>query len=59
MTEIAILIACALACAAIGITVRGLCNQAREEGYSDGYRSGTYDALKTDLSAKSTTTKTQ
>lgn len=54
MTDLAILAACVLACIAVAVTVRGLCKESRDAGYSAGYRAGTYDALKTDISASKT-----
>ena len=41
-----------LTCLAMWIVIRTLLNQARDEGYKAGYKNGTYDALKTDIAAR-------
>jgi hypothetical protein len=54
MTTIAFTAAAILTCVAIWSLVYSIAEESRKQGYRAGYRNGTYDALKTDLSAKTT-----
>lgn len=43
-----------LTCFSVFVLVKTLCRQSYDEGFAQGYKDGTYDALKTDLQASKT-----
>ena len=52
MITTAFILASLLACVALWTLVHAISEESRKQGYRAGYRNGTYDALKTDLSSK-------
>jgi len=54
MTALLFVTVSVLTCVAVTVVIKGLLAESFRQGHRLGYRQGTYDALKTDLSASAT-----